>query len=133
MSKNKTPLESQEQEKVFSWINANKNKYYELALCHASLNGVKLSPGAAVKAKKQGMVKGVPDIFLPVIESSDMTLHPYHGLFIEMKRKKDSKVSQEQTMFMAAVEDQGYMCKVCYGADEAIETIKKYLNIKELS
>lgn len=129
MAKNKTPLEIHEQEKFFSWINENKKKYPELALAHCSLNGVKLSPGAAVKAKKQGMVAGVPDIFLPI---STITKHgDCYGLFIELKRIKGSKVSPEQKLFMAALEDQGYKCSVCYGADEAIETIKQYLNIKE--
>lgn len=129
----KIPLESEEQEKVFSWINANKKKYPELALCHSSLNGVKLSPGAAVKAKKQGMVAGVPDILLPVPRDASQGIYhsDYYGLFIELKRVKGSKVSVEQKLFIAALEDQGYMCKVCYGANEAIETIKNYLNIKE--
>lgn len=97
------------------------------------MNGVKLSPGAAVKAKRQGMVKGVPDLFLPIPRDSSQGIHfaDYFGLFIELKRKIGGKVSPEQKMFMAALEDQGYMCKVCYGADDAIETIKKYLNIKE--
>lgn len=126
---NRNPLESEEQEKVFSWINANKKKYPELALAHASLNGVKLSPGAAVKAKKQGMVAGVPDIFLPVAMSIER--EDYYGLFIELKRIKGSKVSPEQKLFMAALENQGYQCSVCYGADEAIETIKQYLGIKD--
>ncbi|MRA20595.1 VRR-NUC domain-containing protein, partial [Acinetobacter pittii] len=27
------------------------------------------------------------------------------------------------------LEEQGYMCKVCFGADEAIDEIKKYLCI----
>jgi len=27
------------------------------------------------------------------------------------------------------LEEQGYMCKVCFGADEAIDEIKKYLMI----
>ena len=50
---------------------------------------------------------------------------------IELKRIKGSKISHEQTMFMAALENQGYKCSVCYGAYEAIETIKQYLNIKD--
>lgn len=129
MTKNNSLLEEQEQTKIFSWINANKKKYPELALAHASLNGVKLNPGAAIKAKKQGMVAGVPDLFLPI---PTQTKHgDCYGLFIELKRIKGSKVSSEQKIFMAALEYQGYKCSVCYGANEAIETIKNYLGIKE--
>lgn len=128
MAKNKTPLESEEQEKIFSWANKNKSKYPELALLHSSLNGVKLSPGAAVKAKKQGMVKGVPDIFLPITKVEGEFCA---GLFIELKRISGSKISTEQKAFIECLRFQGFQCNVCYGADEAIEAIKDYLNIKE--
>ena len=129
---NRTPLEEEEQEKVFSWVNEKMDKYPELALCHASLNGVKLSPGAAVKAKRQGMIKGIPDIFLPVMEPEDGVMsHPHHGLFIEMKRKMGGKVSAEQMITLDALNAQGFLAVVCHGADEAIETIKDYLNIKD--
>lgn len=131
MKKNNCPLESEEQEKVFSWVNTNKKKYPELALAHASLNGVKLSPGAAVKAKKQGMVSGIPDLFLPISEPLDGRIkYPHHGLFIELKRKSGGKVSAEQMIMLDALNSQGFLAVVCYGADEAIETIKNYLGIK---
>lgn len=129
MTKIKAPLESWEQEQIFDWREENKHKYPEIALLHASLNGIRLSPGPASKAKKQGMTPGVPDIFLPI---PMQTKHgDCHGLFIELKRISGSKISPEQKIFMAALEDQGYMCQVCYGHIEAIKTIKNYLEIKE--
>lgn len=134
MVKIKAPLESWEQEQIFKWRDENMHKYPELALLHSSGNGLRLTPGQAVKSKKQGLTAGVPDIFLPVSKVFDCPQKGfivYHGLFIELKRIKGSKISPEQTVFMAALENQGYMCRVCYGADEAIETIKQYLNIKE--
>ena len=52
------------------------------ASIHCSLNGVKLSGTQAKIAKGQGMLSGVPDLFLPVPKNG------YHGLFIEMKSEK---------------------------------------------
>ena len=120
---NRVPLEAFEQELIFKWRDENKIKYPELALLHSSGNGLRLTPGQAVKTKKQGLTKGVPDIMLPVPKNN------YHGLFIELKRIKGGKVSPEQKIVIAALENQGYKAIVCHGHQEAIETIKKYLGI----
>ena len=120
---NKTPLESEEQELIFKWRDENKFKWPELFLLHSSGNGLRLTPGQATKAKKQGLTKGIPDIMLPVPKNN------YHGLFIELKRIKGGKVSPEQELFLKALEKQGYKAVVCHGHKEAIETIKQYLGI----
>lgn len=57
-------------------------KYPELWLLNGSLNGVRLSIGQAVKAKRCGEKRGFPDIFLPVARKG------FHGLAIELKKKK---------------------------------------------
>ena len=124
ISKTKRPLESWEQEQVIRWKNRNKKEYPILELLHCSLNGVRLTPGQAVKCKNQGMVKGIPDLFLPVPSEG------YHGLFIEMKRRGGT-ISPEQKIVIAALENQGYKTVVCYGHIDAIKTIKKYLGIEE--
>ena len=49
-----------------------------------------------------------------------------HGLWIELKSKK-GKLQPSQRLMMQRLEEQGYLCKVCFGADEAINEIKKYL------
>lgn len=36
---------------------------------------------------------------------------------------------EQMTLMIQRLEEQGYMCKVCFGADEAIDEIKKYLMI----
>ena len=127
--KNNCPLEAWEQEQVFLWRDKMKQQYPILALMHSSGNGLRLTPGTAVKAKKQGLTKGIPDIFLPAPTTTEHG--DCYGLFIELKRKTGGKVSPEQIIMLKALNAQGFLAVVCYGADEAIETIKDYLNIKE--
>ena len=78
-----------EQCAVFEWSALQSKKYPELALLFAVPNGLKLPIGLAVKAKRQGVKSGVPDMILPVARMK------FHGLFIEMKIK-GGKVSDTQ-------------------------------------
>lgn len=68
------------------------------------------------------MVKGYPDIFLPVRNRT------HNGLFIELKRVKNGVVSPEQRDFISFLNSQGYLAVVCKGSQSAIETIESYLN-----
>lgn len=117
----KHPTEHQEQCRVFEWARSNSTKHPELALLHASLNGVKLSPGSAKKAKDAGMLSGIPDIFLPIPKNGK------HGLFIELKRKNGGVTSENQKKILAILNQLGYDACVCKGAEEAINKIKEYL------
>lgn len=67
----------------------------------------------------QGMLRGVPDLFLPVPKNG------YFGLFIEMK-SANGKPTADQLSFLNNVGSMGYMTKICYSADEAIKTIEDY-------
>ena len=113
--------EHQEQCRIFEWSRSNITKHPELALLHASLNGVKLTPGAAKKSKDAGMLPGIPDIFLPIPKNGK------HGLFIELKRKKSGVTSEHQKKILAILNQLGYDACVCKGAEEAISKIKDYL------
>ena len=68
------------------------------------------------------MKPGIPDLFLPVAR------HGYHGLFIEMKRRKNGKLSEEQEKMLGNLREQGFCAWVCKGADSAIEVITGYLS-----
>ena len=122
MKKN-SPSESFEQETTFKWARANQIKFPDLQLLNGSLNGFKLSTGQAVKAKKQGMLAGMPDIFLPVSKNG------FHGLFIEMKKENGGRTSLKQKILINKLNNNGYLAVVKYGHKEAIETIKIYLGI----
>ena len=125
-------IEADDQAALFRWadMKAQIGEYPELNLLNGSLNGVRLTIGNAVKAKKQGLKKGFPDIFLPVPRGG------YHGLFIELKIKPYRnhkgkmvypKVSKEQEWWITGLEYHGYRAVVCNGFDAAVDEIKDYL------
>ncbi|MCP3942586.1 MAG: hypothetical protein GY710_14015 [Desulfobacteraceae bacterium] len=124
--KNSTPLEEWEQEKVFQWIRANQIRYPKLQLAYGTLNGVRLAPKLRKKMYLQGNRKGVPDIVLPAKSEHDA----FSGLYIELKRVKLGKVSDDQKRYIGLLRDQGYLGIVCYGHVDAIKTIMIYLGVK---
>lgn len=107
-----------EQCAVFEW--AEREIRWETAFLFSTLNGVKLPLGLAVKCKRAGNRKGVPDIWLPVPRGE------FHGLVIELK-VKPNKPTIEQVEWIEGLKAMGYKALVCYGAEEAIAEIKTYL------
>lgn len=116
-------LESAHQAQVIEWskwaFKANPVRYPHLDMLHCSLNGVKLTKTQSSIAKGQGMLSGVPDLFLPVPRQN------YHGLYIEMKSEK-GRVTENQHWFLTNAEGLGYKTVVCYSANEAISAIQAY-------
>lgn len=115
--------EAQEQVALFKWIEIQSIRHPELALCHAIPNGGSRNKIEAVHLKMQGVKQGIPDICLPVPRGA------YHGLYIELKRRKGGRLSKAQMEMIIALRDQGYCAEVCQGCDEAAELIKHYLGI----
>jgi hypothetical protein len=70
---------------------------------------------------RQGMKPGVPDIFLPIAKG------PYHGLFIEMKRRIGGRQTPEQKEWQRALLEEGYCAVVCKGFEEAKDVIDWYM------
>lgn len=114
--------EADEQAKVVAWARRNESAFPGLWLLHCSLNGVKLSKAQAGIAKGQGMLSGVPDLFLPY------PCGKYVGLYIEMKHGKN-KPTPEQQAFMTGVQP-WYRAAVCWSADEAIAVIRDYYAVQ---
>lgn len=124
-SRNTSPLESWEQEQVFSWIRSNQIRYPKLQLAYSTLNGVRLGARTRAAAKRQGNRRGVCDIVLP-IKSGD---GQWPGMYLELKRVKGGSVSNEQREFIRGVVTEGYYAAVARGHIEAIVEIKKYLGV----
>ena len=116
----KHPTEAQEQSAVFTWANMSLGKYPELRLLFAIPNGGSRHILEAVNLKRQGLKAGVPDLFLPVPRKN------YSGLWIELKVGKN-KTSDSQDWWLDELINQGYRCEVCYGFEEAKNTILEYL------
>jgi len=121
-SANGTPLEAAEQMALFRWAAYSLGKYPELGLLHAIPNGGSRDGREAHNLKLQGVKAGVPDIHLPVARG------PYHSLYIELKRQKGGRVSEEQRAWIAALNRAGNLAVVCNGFEEARQVIENYLD-----
>jgi hypothetical protein len=144
--------EHAEQVALIEWCHSHSDN--RLQLIYAHMNGIRTTPGNAIKHKNAGAKKGIPDLFLPVpvwriclkepsIKSGFLTsllefiskftgsklpaIEIYHGLYIEMKRSKGGTVSPEQKVWISLLKQQGYEAIVCRGADEAKQAIESYL------
>ena len=116
------PTEAQEQTAVFNWAAVMVRRWPELRLLHHIPNGGSRNAREAHNLRMQGVKAGIPDIFLPVARGG------WHGLYIEMKRRKGGRLSDEQAAMLEALREQGYCAWVCKGANDAIELITEYLN-----
>lgn len=119
------PLEEDEQRALFNWVEYTQGQAPDLALMFHIPNGGSRDRREAAKMKGAGVRAGVPDIFLACPRNG------FSGLFIELKRRngKPSDVSAEQSSWLVALDMKGYCTAVCFGADDAIETVKAYLGI----
>ena len=115
------PPEAVEQRTLFEWATLNAGRHPELQLLFHIPNGGKRPKTEAARFKLEGVKAGVPDIFLPVSRGA------YHGLFVEMKRIKDSVTSAAQKKWIEDLNTQGYKAVVCFGWEDAAETILDYL------
>ncbi|MFC1567351.1 VRR-NUC domain-containing protein [Thermodesulfobacteriota bacterium] len=113
--------EYEEQVAIFKWADLMLLKLPELELLQGSLNGVRLTIGQAVKAKRAGLKKSYPDLFLPVARGD------YHGLFIELKKRGSTYPDKGQRQMLLKLREQGYCADWVRGSDDAIKLIKNYL------
>lgn len=118
---NTSPTEAQEQRALFRWAEMHQGKFPDLALMFHIPNEGKRSQVGGYLMREAGLKKGVPDIFLPVPRGG------CHGLFIELKRQRGSKITAEQKEWQTALRAQGYASEICKGAVEAADVIKAYL------
>jgi len=76
----------------------------------------------AINLKRQGVKAGVPDIFIYIPNKQ------YHGLFIEMKRKRNFIVSEHQKETIERLVSIGYCARIAKGFEQAKEIIEDYLS-----
>lgn len=118
----KEETETQAQQRVIKWANAMLHKYNCLRWLYAIPNAANRDKIHSHRMKAEGMKAGVSDLCLPCPNKN------YHGLYIEMKRQSGkNKPTELQKEFIEFVVSVGYYGCVCYGADDTIEIIKKYL------
>ncbi|SCY03476.1 VRR-NUC domain-containing protein [Ruminococcus sp. YE282] len=117
--------EADQQRKLFQWTTFIRAEYPEVNLMFHIPNGGSRNKLEAANLKRQGVKAGVPDLFLPVSRGG------YHGLFIELKCGKN-KTTAKQNEWLKNLSEQGYAVSVCYGCNEAIKKILKYLKLGEV-
>ena len=103
--------EHEEQREFVQWF----RREYPGVRIFAVPNGEQRSPSVACRLKTEGVMRGVPDLFVPA-----------WGLWIEMKRTKGGVVSVEQTDWIEYLQGLGYAAVVCRGCDEAKAVAEKH-------
>lgn len=94
--------------------------------------GIKLSKGMAMRQKMQKSDHDWPDVFVAEPRAG------FHGLFIELKRDKDSLYNKDGSMIKSqhltdqlacinALNEKGYYARFACGTDEAVQLVEKYL------
>ena len=114
----KAHTESNEQIAAMDWLRAQHPKI-ALHTLHIG-NERKATYYAGYIMKRMGVLKGASDLFMAYPSGG------FHGLFIEVK-SKTGRPTVEQKEFIDRMNSVGYMAKICYGADEVINTMKDYL------
>lgn len=117
------PTEDEEQMALFTWANhmAATGRLPELYWLYHVPNGGSRGPAEAGRFKAMGVKRGVPDVALDVPRGG------FHGLRIEMKRRRGGVLSDEQADWLDYYNANGYRAVVCYGWDEARMEIEDYL------
>lgn len=111
-----TPLEETDQRVLAEYLDALNLDWFHVP------NGGARCAAEGGKLKAQGVKKGVPDVF---ICNPPPNAPEYIGTIIELKRKNGGVVSLEQKRWLMILKAQGWLTKVCHGADEAIAFVEQ--------
>ena len=124
---NNCPLEDDECIRFSNWLALNKIPHCHIA--NESRSGSRSAMIRGAKLKRMGQSRGVWDyeVYVP-IKGITGTVDCYELVKIEMKRKKGGVVSPEQKVWGKIYEKAGITCKICKGADEAIDFVKSMIH-----
>ena len=120
------PLEEEEQMVFVEWLQIHQIPHFH---CPNEIGGSSRAVKVrAIKMKKMGVSKGVPDlfVFIPIKGITGM-IDSYQPLAIEMKRTKGSTTNPEQKEWLKILELAGIPCAVCKGADAAIHFVEQII------
>lgn len=118
------PTESVEQQQLFRWAENMAGRYPALGLMFHVPNGGKRSKAEAARFKAEGVKPGVPDVCLPVARGG------HFGLYIELKRQRGGKASDDQLQWLEALSRAGYAVALCAGSEPAEKVIMDYLKLR---
>lgn len=113
----KLPTEHTEQVTLLQWFRIQHKNVLIFAIPNGGLRNVIV----AQKLKAEGVVKGVPDLFIPEWK-----------LWIEMKRQKGGRLSSEQKKMIEELERVGHSVIVGNGFIDAKEKIETFVSSLQL-
>jgi hypothetical protein len=93
--------------------------YRDLVLYSIPNGGLRERRNASI-LKREGVLPGVPDLFLAHASNG------YYGLYIELKVGKN-RLTDHQRRVIEKLEKENYKVAVCYTLDDFITAIREYL------
>lgn len=115
------PPEHNEQRDFVNWVKKKSLQDPIYDMLYAIPNGGQRNLKVGAKLKLEGVKPGIPDLCFPVSRG------PFHGLYIEMKRKKTGHLSKVQKEWKKKLKNQNYCFQMARGSDEAIKILEDYL------
>lgn len=112
-----TTTELQDQIKLCTWMTKQGIKFYAIP------NGGHRHLYEAINLKRSGVQSGVPDLCIPIPSGG------YHGCYLELKREKGGKLSDNQHYWIEFLRDKNYYVQVAHGFEEAREIVAHYLGL----
>lgn len=113
--KDEIPTEHEEQRVFVQWF----RRRYAPVRIFAIPNGGFRSRATAGRLKAEGVMRGIPDLFVPE-----------WNLWIEMKRVKGGRLSPDQVNWKHYLEEIGNTVFVAYGAQNAMELVDDFVDKK---
>lgn len=111
-----SPSEHSEQVGFINWFRAK----YPDVLIFAIPNGEKRAISVAKRLKMEGVVRGIPDLFVPA-----------WTLWIEMKRVSGGRLSTEQRQMIKYLEGIGHTVIIGKGAGDASKQVLDFFESKK--
>lgn len=120
----KAGTEHAHQRAFFGWLNAMQylGRHPMARLAFAVPNGGKRDAITAARLKAEGVKKGVHDVCYPV------ALGGFHSLWLELKKPKVGKASEEQNEWAIDMTVCGHACATCWGWRAARAAFLDYTN-----
>lgn len=110
------PTEHEEQREFVRWFRQTFPDVKILAIPNGSFR----TKSTAVRLRAEGVLAGIPDLFVPE-----------WALWIEMKRTKGGRLSEDQKTTIKYLRGCGYGCIVALGAEDGRNQIMKAINEKQ--
>lgn len=111
------------QAEIIQWARKEELTRKELSLLFHPPNGGARNPVVGMKFKALGVRRGVPDLCLDVARGG------FFGLRLEIKDGDKGRLSEDQKLWHAALQQQGYCVGVIRNAEEGKNALLAYLQL----